>query len=88
MAAVGAEVGIPFAFERIARTPNTFDAHRLIWYSEQQQSLQKPVVETLFHAYFIEGRDIGDRRLLTNLAAEAGLDQAETQGFLSSNRGC
>src|SRR5438105_4012027 len=28
VASVGSEVGIPFAFERILRTPNTFAAHR------------------------------------------------------------
>src|SRR5882757_5504707 len=29
--AVGKEEGIDFAFDRIERTPNTVDAHRLIW---------------------------------------------------------
>ena len=29
--AVGKEEGIEFAFDRIERTPNTLDAHRLIW---------------------------------------------------------
>src|ERR1700746_2370107 len=28
---VGTEEGIQFAFDRIERTPNTLDAHRLIW---------------------------------------------------------
>jgi predicted DsbA family dithiol-disulfide isomerase len=86
VAAVGAEVGIPFAFDRIARTPNTFDAHRLIGYS-QQQGNQNALVEALFQAYFIDGRDIGDRRVLANIAAEAGLDQAEVEGFLASDQG-
>ncbi len=34
--AAGAEEGIPFAFEKIQRTPNTFAAHRLVWYAAQQ----------------------------------------------------
>src|SRR5215467_7510998 len=33
--AAGAEEGIDFQFDRIARTPNTFDAHRLIWLAGQ-----------------------------------------------------
>jgi predicted DsbA family dithiol-disulfide isomerase len=84
VAAVGAEGGIPFAFDRIARTPNTFDAHRLIWYA-QQQGRHDVMVEALFQAYFMEGRDIGDRRVLADIAAKAGLDQAE--GFLASDHG-
>jgi DSBA-like thioredoxin domain len=36
VAAVGASVGIAFAFDRIARTPNTFDAHRLIDYAQTE----------------------------------------------------
>ena len=43
----------------IERTPNTFEAHRLIWYAAQQGK-QDEVVETLFRAYFLEGQDIGD----------------------------
>ena len=86
VAAVGAEEGLSFAFDRIERTPNTFDAHRLIWYS-QQQGQQDAVVETLFRAYFIEGRNIGDQGVLAELAAEAGLDRAEVKGFVGSDRG-
>jgi 2-hydroxychromene-2-carboxylate isomerase len=47
VAAVGAKEGIPFAFDRIIRTPNTFDAHRLIWHAERQKK-QDDVVEALF----------------------------------------
>ena len=34
--AAGADVGIPFDFERIDRQPNTFEAHRLIAWAQQQ----------------------------------------------------
>jgi predicted DsbA family dithiol-disulfide isomerase len=86
VAAVGAEVAIPFVFDRIARTPNTFDAHRLIGYA-QQRCRQDAVVEALFQGYFIEGRDIGDRRVLADIAAEASLDQAEIEKLLSNDLG-
>ena len=36
VAAVGTSVGIEFVFDRIARTPNTFEAHRLIRFAQQQ----------------------------------------------------
>src|SRR4051812_30070151 len=86
VASVGADVGIPFAFDRIARTPNTFDAHRLIRYSRPRDR-QDAVVEALFRAYFIEGRDIGDRRVLADVAVGSGLDQAEVEKLLASDLG-
>ena len=69
----GAGDGIAFAFEKIARTPNTLDSHRLIRWAGSA-GLQHQVVELLFRRYFLEGRDIGDRAVLTEVAAEAGMD--------------
>jgi len=86
VAAVGASVGIVFAFDRIARTPNTFEAHRLIHYA-QTEGKQLALVESLFRAYFTEGRDIGDRQVLAELGAGAGLDRAAVEDLLSSDRG-
>ncbi len=70
---VGRGEGIDFAFEKIARTPNTVDSHRLIHWSGADDR-QDAVVELLFHRYFIDGADIGDRDVLVRLAAEAGMD--------------
>ena len=84
--AAGVEERIPFAFEKIQRTPNTFAAHRLVWYAAQQGT-QDNVVEALFRAYFLEGQNIGDVTTLTHVAAEAGLDRTETEEFLESEKG-
>ena len=84
--AAGVEERIPFAFEKIQRTPNTFAAHRLVWYAAQQGT-QDNVVEALFRAYFLEGQNIGDVTTLTHVAAEAGLDRTETEEFLASDKG-
>lgn len=84
--AAGAEEQIPFAFEKILRTPNTFAAHKLVWYAAQQGK-QDEVVENLFRAYFLEGRNIGDLKALTHVAAEAGLDRTETETYLASDDG-
>lgn len=75
--------GLAFHLDRIARTPNTIDAHRLIWFAGRQ-GVQDAVMEAVFHAYFIEGRDIGDHAVLADCAAAAGLDRAEALGFLDS----
>ncbi len=84
--AAGADERIPFAFEKIQRTPNTFSAHRLVWYAEQQGK-QDAMVEALFRGYFLEGKNIGDVTTLTHVAAEAGLDRTETEEFLESEKG-
>jgi predicted DsbA family dithiol-disulfide isomerase len=84
--AAGAGERIPFAFEKIERTPNTFAAHRLVWYAAQHGK-QDAVVETLFRAYFLEGKDVGELKTLTHVAAEAGLDRTETDAFLASDKG-
>jgi predicted DsbA family dithiol-disulfide isomerase len=84
--AAGRDERIPFAFEKIQRTPNTFAAHRLAWYAAQQGK-QDEVVEGLFRAYFLEGKNIGDVKTLTLTASEAGLDRTETDAFLASEKG-
>ncbi len=70
---LGAEIDLPFAFDRITRAPNTLDAHRLIRWSASSGA-QGTVVDRLFRAYFVEGRDIGDHATLIEIAAESGLD--------------
>ena len=84
--AAGAAERVPFAFENVARTPNTFMAHRLIWYAEQQ-GCQDAVVESLFRGYFTEGADIGSVPVLGQLASRAGLDAAAVESFLQSEEG-
>jgi predicted DsbA family dithiol-disulfide isomerase len=69
LVAVGEAEGIHFAFNRIERTPNTLDAHRLIGLADQE-GVQGTVVEALFRAYFTEGRDIGNRQTLLDVVPE------------------
>jgi predicted DsbA family dithiol-disulfide isomerase len=84
--AVGKEEGIHFAFEKIERTPNTLDAHRVIWLAEKQ-GVQDAVVEALFRAYFTDGRDISNRQTLIDVVAEAGLDRNRAEAVLNSDEG-
>ena len=53
--AAGESEGIQFAFDKVEQTPNTIDAHTLIWLAGQHEC-QDSVVESLFHAYFVEGK--------------------------------
>jgi predicted DsbA family dithiol-disulfide isomerase len=84
--AVGKEEGIHFAFDRIERTPNTLDAHRLIWLADKE-GVQNAVVEALFRAYFTDGRDISNRQAIIDVVAEAGLDRARAECVLNGDDG-
>jgi predicted DsbA family dithiol-disulfide isomerase len=84
--AVGESEGIHFDFDNTEKTPNTVDAHRIIWLAEQH-GCQDAVVERLFRAYFTEGQDIGNQQTLIDLAAEGGLDRQASEEMLNSNDG-
>jgi predicted DsbA family dithiol-disulfide isomerase len=84
--AVGAAAGIPFAFERIARQPNTRNAHRLVAWA-QARGDAGPLVERLFRAFFLEGRDPGDNDVLAAIAGESGHDAAAARAMLESGEG-
>ena len=87
VSAVGAEYGIAFAFERIARQPNTLAAHSLIALAgksgAQTEGLQHRVKEALLQAYFIEGVDLTRNDKLLAIAAAAGLDRAAAAACLA-----
>ncbi len=82
----GKAEGIDFAFDKIEKTPNTLDAHRLIWLADKE-GVQDAVVEALFRAYFTEGRNISKRQTILDLVAEAGLDRANAEGVLDGGDG-
>ncbi|MCC1492684.1 DsbA family oxidoreductase [Cognatishimia sp. F0-27] len=77
--------GLEINLEAIQRTPQTIDAHRLIHWAELEQC-QTQVVDALFRAYFVEGRDIGDVEVLADLADSAGLDAAVVQRLFASDQ--
>lgn len=82
--AAARDSGIEIDWAAIPRIPNTLDAHRLIHWAgiEGRQSL---VVDALFRAYWREGRDIGDRDTLADIADGAGLDAAMVRRLLATD---
>jgi predicted DsbA family dithiol-disulfide isomerase len=86
VAAAGRSEGLVFNHDKMERTPNTVDAHRLIRLAGQQGK-QDVVVEGLFAAYFNEGRDIGDFAVLADIGASAGLNRAKILAMLASDEG-
>jgi predicted DsbA family dithiol-disulfide isomerase len=84
--AVGAQEGIDFRHDLMERTPNTFNAHRLVWLAARE-GVQDAAVEVIFHAYFVEGRDIGDTAALAELAVAAGIRRDTAYTFFAGNEG-
>ncbi|RYG92148.1 DsbA family oxidoreductase [Loktanella sp. IMCC34160] len=78
------KAGLTLNLDKIARTPNTLNAHRLIHWAGIEQK-QTPVVSALFKAYFVEGRDIGDAEVLADIADTAGMDASVVTRLLGSD---
>ena len=85
IATEGAREGIEFDFAAIRRTPNTLDSHRLIRWAALM-GVQDDVVERLFAAYFENGEDIGDVRVLADIADVSGMDGAQVADMLESDQ--
>jgi predicted DsbA family dithiol-disulfide isomerase len=84
VASAAAGVGLSFRQDLMLRTPNTLDAHRLIWLASKE-GVQDAVMEAVFAAYFTQGRDIGDIAVLADCAAEVGMDRASVADFLAGD---
>jgi predicted DsbA family dithiol-disulfide isomerase len=77
--------GINFALDKIDRTPNSANSHRLVRLA-QTIGAQGQAVDALFAAYFERGMDIGNPEVLIQLAEEIGLDrQVATKHMLSES---
>ena len=81
---VGRGAGVDLDPDTPKRMPNTLDAHRLIHWAGIE-GVQTPVVTALMRAYWVEGRDIGDRETLADIAGENGMDRDATLRLLHSD---
>lgn len=75
---------LDFHFERIERSPNTLDSHRLIRWAASA-GCQDAVVERLFQAYFVDGADLTDRETLLAIAAECGMEREVVANLLAGD---
>jgi len=82
--AVGAREEIDFRFSDIEKTPNTVAAHSLIRFAAEFEQSDL-IVEALFRAFFLYGRDIGDATELHEIATGCGLDGEAFVNFSQSD---
>lgn len=83
---VGQSVAIHFNFDNIRRTPNTMDAHRLVRLAADENKADA-AVEALYEAYFIDGRNIGETRVLADIGGRIGLDGEAVLEYLDGEEG-
>jgi predicted DsbA family dithiol-disulfide isomerase len=70
----GRSEGINFRFDKLSRIPNTLNAHRLMKLAESEHANTADVAEAFLKGFFESGLDIGDRDVLSELAAPLGLE--------------
>ncbi|MBG50858.1 MAG: DsbA family oxidoreductase [Alphaproteobacteria bacterium] len=84
IAEYGEMEGINFAFDKIKRSPNTLDSHRLVkWAGSAGKQLE--AVELLFKRYFEDGADVGSHGVLLEVAADIGMDKDQVRNLLESD---
>ena len=76
------ESGLDFNFEKIKKTPNTVLSHLLINLSKQF-NLQNEIIEKIYKSYFIDGLDIGDVKILINIAKENNIPENVFTNFIN-----
>lgn len=76
--------GIVMNLPAIERTPNTIDAHRLIYWAGLEGK-QTRMLSALMRAYFRDGKDIGDTAVLTEIARAQDMDVAVVARLLAGD---
>lgn len=77
------DAGLHYDFDKVV-VSNSFDAHRLIQFAKTKGK-GDPIEEALFKAHFTDGKDIGNKEILIELAKSAGLDNIEVSDMLNSD---
>lgn len=75
---------IPYNFDAIDHRPNSMNAHRVVRWA-QGQGLGAEAKETLFNAFFSEGKDIGDPDVLIDLSEKIGLNRDVVEKLIHSD---
>ena len=76
--------GLNFNLDNIKKTPNTIFSHLLIKLAEQS-NVHNEVKEKIFQSYFIEGLDIGDKKILVNIGKEFYIKEDVINNFFNAD---
>ena len=82
---VGEALGFAFNFTDDSRMQNTFKAHQLI-HLAAKKGLEEEMKLSLFKAYFTDGKDVNDQKVLVEIADAIGLDGGEVREVLQNGK--
>jgi protein disulfide-isomerase len=77
-------VGLKFHMEKIIPT-NTFDAHRLS-HLAMDMGFEEKIQDLLFSAYFTEGKDLSNHKVLKEIASQVGMDEKAVSEALEGKK--
>ncbi len=86
VASVAAGEGLKFDFSKQKKSPNTRDAHRIIWFAKQEGK-QLAAKEAFMKAYFEEGIDLTKQENLLAISEQVGLNPKRIAELLNSDEG-
>ena len=85
ISALGNELGFAFRWSDASHMHNTFNAHQLLHWADQQ-GRKHDLKQALFAAHFTDQRNLSDDAVLADIAAEVGLDRDEALAVLKDQR--
>ncbi len=77
--------GLNLSLDLIKRIPNTLDAHRIVRWAEIEGLDATIVMDVLFHAFFCDGEDLSQEKVLLAVAEQCGMDKTLTKRLLQSD---
>ena len=69
---IGLQAGLTFNWDRVTRMPNTLLSHALMLSAPVAE--QGRVLDAVYRAYFVDGRDIGKKETLIEIGQELQVD--------------
>jgi predicted DsbA family dithiol-disulfide isomerase len=74
--AAGQIENLTFDFDAVRNTPNSLNAHRLIFHAARHGT-QSQVLDAVYRAYFQEGKDISEISALIDIGVKVGMEARE-----------
>ena len=74
--------GLNFNLNNIQKTPNTVLSHLLINLAGQT-NVQNEIKEKIYQSYFIDGLDIGDKKILINIGKNFNINENVINNFFN-----
>ena len=86
LVAEGEDGGIDFRFDTIRHVPNTLPVHQVMQLAETCGADQSALADDLMSSFFEQGRNIGEQRVLIDIAGRHGISAEETRKAIGSDQ--